>query len=376
MKWYRVMWLLGCCLLTAVAVGAADGVLDTSFHAPDGYVLWDGGAGYDRGRDIALQDDGKIVVAGYMTNGVLDASFGYDGMALYDGGNREECYDLAVQCDDSILLAGHSGYSGIGASDWDLVVLKYNSDGTLDTTFASKGVYSYDPTENTEWGYGLTLQTDGKIVVTGQVHNGSDDDVIVLRLENSPCDANEPNEPSLIYTAEDLNALAARPNEWDKHFKLMADIDLSGYTYDRAVIAPDVDDISWDFEGTPFTGVFDGGGHAVLNLTITGKSYLGLFGRVGPGGQVKGLGVEKVNITGSYQAIGGIVADCFWDTQTSDQTTSAGGEGKTTGQMQTTSTFLDAGWDFVDESENGAEDIWWILEGQGYPRLWWETEGN
>jgi len=70
------------------------------------------------------------------------------------------------------------------------------------------------------------------------------------------------------------------------------------------------------------------------------------------------------------------VADCFWDTQTSDQTTSAGGEGKTTGQMQTTSTFLDAGWDFVDESENGAEDIWWILEGQGYPRLWWETEGN
>jgi hypothetical protein len=40
--------------------------------------------------------------------------------------------------------------------------------------------------------------------------------------------------------------------------------------------------------------------------------------------------------------------------------------------MQTAATFLDAGWDFVGETENGTENIWWILEGQDYPRLWWE----
>jgi hypothetical protein len=40
--------------------------------------------------------------------------------------------------------------------------------------------------------------------------------------------------------------------------------------------------------------------------------------------------------------------------------------------MQTTVTFLDVGWDFVDETINGIEDIWWILEGQDYPRLLWE----
>ena len=40
--------------------------------------------------------------------------------------------------------------------------------------------------------------------------------------------------------------------------------------------------------------------------------------------------------------------------------------------MQKTSMFLEAGWDFVDETENGTEDIWWILEGQDYPRLSWE----
>ena len=69
---------------------------------------------------------------------------------------------------------------------------------------------------------------------------------------------------------------------------------------------------------------------------------------------------------------GGIVSG-FWDTETSGQTTSDGGTGKITAEMQTTSTFLDAGWDFMDETANGTEDIWWIIEGQDYPRLWWET---
>ena len=47
-------------------------------------------------------------------------------------------------------------------------------------------------------------------------------------------------------------------------------------------------------------------------------------------------------------------------------------DGRTTAEMQTASTFIEADWDFVDETENGIEDIWWILEGQNYPRLWWE----
>ena len=62
----------------------------------------------------------------------------------------------------------------------------------------------------------------------------------------------------------------------------------------------------------------------------------------------------------------------FWDIQTSGQSRSQGGTGKTTVEMQTTSTFLGARWDFVDETANGTEDVWWISEGQDYPRLWWE----
>jgi hypothetical protein len=69
----------------------------------------------------------------------------------------------------------------------------------------------------------------------------------------------------------------------------------------------------------------------------------------------------------------GNVTACFWDIQTSGRTWSGGGTGKTTAEMQTAKTFLDAGWDFVGETKNGTEDIWWILEGKDYPRLWWEA---
>ncbi len=64
----------------------------------------------------------------------------------------------------------------------------------------------------------------------------------------------------------------------------------------------------------------------------------------------------------------------LWDAQISGQATSAGGTGKTTSEMQTAKTFLDAGWDFVGETTNGTEDIWWINEGKDYPRLWWQAQ--
>jgi len=62
----------------------------------------------------------------------------------------------------------------------------------------------------------------------------------------------------------------------------------------------------------------------------------------------------------------------FWDMETSGLVRSAGGIGLTTAEMQNAGTFLDAGWDFVDESVNGTEDIWSICEGTNYPRLVWQ----
>jgi hypothetical protein len=85
-------------------------------------------------------------------------------------------------------------------------------------------------------------------------------------------------------------------------------------------------------------------------------------------------------VYGTRDYIGGLVGDnvngniesSFWDIEKSRQPASDGGAGKSTSQMHTADTYLEAGWDFMDETENGAEDIWWIDEGTDYPRLWWE----
>jgi hypothetical protein len=120
----------------------------------------------------------------------------------------------------------------------------------------------------------------------------------------------EPNDPYQIATAADLIALGETPEDYDKHFILTADIDLDPNlpgrkVFDRAIISPDTKDIEDGFQGTSFAGVFDGNGHTILHLTITGNAYLGLFGQLG--GQVENVGIVDVNIAGLGICIGGLV---------------------------------------------------------------------
>jgi len=120
-------------------------------------------------------------------------------------------------------------------------------------------------------------------------------------------------EPYQIATAEDLITLGESPGDYDKHFILTADIDLDPTlpgrrVFDRAVIAADIDD-GQQFDGTFFSGVFDGNGHAISHLVIDGGGYLGLFGQLGSTAEVKNMGLTDVNITSSRLYVGGLVAD-------------------------------------------------------------------
>jgi hypothetical protein len=103
---------------------------------------------------------------------------------------------------------------------------------------------------------------------------------------------------------------------------------------------------------------------------LVGQNDRGYVSQCYSTGPVSGTSTVGGLVGRDYQ---GNVTACFWDTQASGQATSAGGAGKTTVEMQAASTFLEAGWDFVGETANGADDIWRILEGQDYPHLWWET---
>jgi hypothetical protein len=115
---------------------------------------------------------------------------------------------------------------------------------------------------------------------------------------------------------------------------------------------------------------------------LLGSNYYGRINASYSTGTV--TGIENIGgLVGGNRRDNAIVSTCLWDTETSGLLNMCGIQdydasgcdnsyGKTTAEMQTAHTFLEAGWDFVDETANGTEDIWWILEGQDYPRLWWE----
>jgi hypothetical protein len=127
-------------------------------------------------------------------------------------------------------------------------------------------------------------------------------------------------DPYLIATAEQMQAVGADPCDWDKHFKLTADIDLSAYTGESFNV------IGYSVVGPgdiPFTGVFDGNGHTISNFTYSSaeKDRLGLFGYVDdPNAEIKNLGLIDPNAdAGTGDAVGalcgtirrGSVSSCF-----------------------------------------------------------------
>lgn len=122
-----------------------DGSLDPTF-ASTGAVATDFG-GFDRANDVDLQLDGKIVAAGvgnsgfavarYRTDGSLDTSFDVDGKAAvqFTSENVESAEALALQPDGAIVVAG----SAFASFDRSYALARFNSDGSLDTTFGDAG---------------------------------------------------------------------------------------------------------------------------------------------------------------------------------------------------------------------------------------------
>ena len=156
----------------------ADGSLDTSFSS-DGKVTTDFGALSDEAYSVALQGDGKFVVAGfsyngtnrefalvrYNTDGSLDTTFGSGGKVTtpVDAGDAE-AYSVALQADGKIV-AGGIAENASGKKVF--AVVRYNTDGSLDTTFGSGGKVTTSLTDSDDEAYSLKIQSDSRIVVAG-----------------------------------------------------------------------------------------------------------------------------------------------------------------------------------------------------------------
>jgi uncharacterized delta-60 repeat protein len=188
-------------LIVLPSVGmTAPGDLDITFNAPNGYVFYNGTPGqHDHGNAVAIQSDGKIVVVGdsedglkadalilrYNSNGILDATFGTGGVVLYDGPANaiDEAHAVAIQPDGKIVVVG----TARNIANYDVLVLRYNSNGTLDPTFGTGGVVLYNsPVDDVDNGNGVVIQSDGKIVVAGERANSSGyHDILLLRLNSN-----------------------------------------------------------------------------------------------------------------------------------------------------------------------------------------------
>src|ERR1051325_10745806 len=165
------------------------GSLDTSFNGT-GIVTTPISERYDVGRSVAIQADGKIVEAGqsdndfavvrYNTDGSLDTSFNGTGTVSTDisDGGGDLAYSVAIQGDGKIVVAG---YTYIDHAYADFVVVRYNSDGSLDTSFNGTGIVITDISGNHDQAYSVAIQSDGKIVVAGESYIGSGWDFALAR---------------------------------------------------------------------------------------------------------------------------------------------------------------------------------------------------
>jgi uncharacterized delta-60 repeat protein len=203
-------------------VTPSPGALDSSFGT-DGHIAIDFDFTSDRGRDMTIQPDDRIVVAGTISagpnddfgvarlnpNGTLDQSFGVGGLVRtpFDTFNSQDrAWCTALQPDGKILVSGTWARAG---SPMEIAAVRYNSNGSLDTTFDGDGIFQL-PQSGLTFISDIAVQADGKIVIGGSA-NG----LIAIRLNpNGSLDTSFDGDGILIPGfGQQASAIAIQPDQ-------------------------------------------------------------------------------------------------------------------------------------------------------------------
>ena len=178
----------------------SNGILDTTFNNV-GYLTHNSAAGgnsFDTAHSLLTDNQGKYVAAGMSRNisgnndiaiwrmnndGSLDSTFNNVGFAIHHnaaGGNGSDvAFSLALQPDGKYLITGYS----TNPSNFDMAIWRYNTDGTIDTTFNSVGYLFHNGAAGGS-GHSLKIQPDGKYVIAGFSNNASGNlDMALWRYE-------------------------------------------------------------------------------------------------------------------------------------------------------------------------------------------------
>jgi uncharacterized delta-60 repeat protein len=170
----RIFFILSVCCLCTPAFLHADGELDTDFDT-DGRVRTDLG-GFEIAEAVAIQADDKIVVAGsdatdmllirYNEDGSLDGTFSGDGVQTVDFSLGDDVgRAVAVDFTGKIIVAGHATDIVTGE---DFAMARLNANGTLDPTFNGTGLVTTDFGTPLDRAFAMKIQSDGKIVLAGR----------------------------------------------------------------------------------------------------------------------------------------------------------------------------------------------------------------
>ncbi len=162
-----------------------NGILDSTFNM-DGIVKTSIGQWADQLNGLAIQSDGKIVAAGhtnsgdpnhqnldfvvarYNEDGSLDTDFGTNGLAVTPfGAGYDGATSVVVQPDGKIVAVGYTSWI-----DSDFALVRYNADGSLDTSWGINGKVITDFNLSSDYGNAVVLQPDGKIVAIGGGNQG------------------------------------------------------------------------------------------------------------------------------------------------------------------------------------------------------------
>ncbi len=170
-----------------------DGTLDNTFSGDGFFTLFDNSQ-FESANAVAIQPDGKIVVVGgeggtateafvfrLNTDGTLDTTFSGDGIqVIVNSGNG---LAVVIQPSDSKIVIGTSSIGNNLPTVNQTVIIRLNTDGSLDSTFDGDGRAFVNP--RIYLPNGLALQTDEKIILAGQHSPSTVHDVAVVRLSTN-----------------------------------------------------------------------------------------------------------------------------------------------------------------------------------------------
>lgn len=199
----------------------SNGMLDSTFNF-DGQVLTYISTSYVCSPgSISFQNNGKILFAGtidsglnsafvlirYNNNGDIDSTFGINGIiftSIVAGPTKNEAMSVKIQSDDKILVAGYAGYSNNIIFD-DFALVRYNNDGSLDSSFNFDGKVTTPIGIHEDRAYSMAIQQDGKIILAGLSYNGNSYDFAVTRYNVDSCSITTFSQALSICSNQSLN---------------------------------------------------------------------------------------------------------------------------------------------------------------------------